>query len=178
MDAVCAVPFARLRAQRKARRFIIIKISQIGINFLLCYVIFLFLPNVGYKLPEWKVGWVLFSNLIASAFMMVLLAPEFFAIKKIFDFKIWKTMFLFGFPLLLAGLPGIANEMADRFFIEYLMPISTSKEDVGTYSAIYKLSIFLILFNLRSSSSASHIDSKKFGTGNNLGRLSNASKAA
>ena len=147
MDAVCAVPFARLRAQRKARRFIIIKISQIGINFLLCYVIFLFLPNVGYKLPEWKVGWVLFSNLIASAFMMILLAPEFFAIKKIFDFKIWKTMILFGFPLLLAGLPGIANEMADRFFIEYLMPISTSKEDVGTYSAIYKLSIFLILFN-------------------------------
>lgn len=147
MDALCAVPFARLRAQRKARRFIIIKISQIGINFLLCYVIFLFLPNAGYELPEWKVGWVLFSNLIASAFMMILLAPEFFAIKKIFDFKIWKTMILFGFPLLLAGLPGIANEMADRFFIEYLMPISTSKEDVGTYSAIYKLSIFLILFN-------------------------------
>jgi len=56
-------------------------------------------------------------------------------------------MLAFGFPLLLAGLPGVANEMADRFFIEYLMPLNEAKEAVGTYSAIYKLSIFIILFN-------------------------------
>jgi len=56
-------------------------------------------------------------------------------------------MMAFGIPLLLAGLPGIANEMADRFFIEYLMPVSSAKQEVGTYSAVYKLSIFIILFN-------------------------------
>ncbi len=147
MDAISAVPFARLRGQRRAKRFVFIKISQIVINFILCYAIFLILPNMGYKLPDWQVGWVLFANLIASGFMIILLLPEFFAVKRIFDFGIWKTMMAFGIPLLLAGLPGIANEMADRFFIEYLMPISSSKQEVGTYSAVYKLSIFIILFN-------------------------------
>jgi|TARA_B110000483_G_scaffold242785_1_gene329771 O-antigen/teichoic acid export membrane protein len=147
MDAISAVPFARLRAQRRAKRFIFIKISQIAVNFILCYSIFLILPNLGYELPDWQVGWVLFANLIASGFMIILLLPEFFAVKMIFDFGIWKTMMVFGLPLLLAGLPGIANEMADRFFIEYLMPVSSSKQEVGTYSAIYKLSIFIILFN-------------------------------
>ena len=147
MDAISAVPFARLRAQRRAKRFVFIKISQIVVNFILCYTIFLILPNMGYKLPDWQVGWVLFANLIASGFMIILLLPEFFAVKRIFDFGIWKTMMAFGIPLLLAGLPGIANEMADRFFIEYLMPISSAKQEVGTYSAVYKLSIFIILFN-------------------------------
>jgi O-antigen/teichoic acid export membrane protein len=54
---------------------------------------------------------------------------------------------LYGFPLLLAGLPGVANEMADRFFLEALLPAETAIEGVGAYSAVYKLSIFLILFN-------------------------------
>tara|TARA_B100001142_G_scaffold215511_1_gene213698 strand:+ start:22977 stop:24395 length:1419 start_codon:yes stop_codon:yes gene_type:complete len=147
MDAISAVPFARLRSQRRAKRFVFIKISQIAVNFILCYAIFLILPNMGYKLPDWQVGWVLFANLIASGFMILLLLPEFFAVKRIFDFGIWKTMMAFGIPLLLAGLPGIANEMADRFFIEYLMPVSSAKQEVGTYSAVYKLSIFIILFN-------------------------------
>ncbi len=147
MDVLAAIPFARLRAQRRAKRFVSIKISQIAVNFISCYAIFLIFPNLGFNLPDWQVGWVLIANLIASLFMIALLLPEFFAIKRIFDFRIWKTMIAFGLPLLLAGLPGVANEMADRFFIEYLMPLPSSKEAVGTYSAIYKLSIFLILFN-------------------------------
>jgi O-antigen/teichoic acid export membrane protein len=37
--------------------------------------------------------------------------------------------------------------MADRFFIKYLLPADTSLAEVGTYSAVYKLSIFLVMFN-------------------------------
>ncbi len=147
MDVVAAVPFARLRAQRRAKRFVAIKITQIAVNFLLCYAFFLFIPKAGIWLPDLQVGWVLIANLAASAAMILMLLPEFFAIQRRFDLQIWKTMVAFGFPLLLAGLPGVANEMADRFFIEYLMPSMEAKEAVGTYSAIYKLSIFIILFN-------------------------------
>jgi O-antigen/teichoic acid export membrane protein len=147
MDVIAAVPFARLRAQNRAKRFVAIKITQIAVNFILCYGFFLILPKAGIWLPDWQVGWVLLANLAASAAMLFMLLPEFFAIQRRFDTGIWKTMLAFGFPLLLAGLPGVANEMADRFFIEYLMPAATAKEAVGTYSAIYKLSIFIILFN-------------------------------
>ena len=147
MDVVAAVPFARLRAQRRAKRFVAIKITQIAVNFILCYTFFLILPKAGFWLPDLQVGWVLIANLAASAAMIAMLLPEFFSIQRRFDVGIWKTMLAFGFPLLLAGLPGVANEMADRFFIEYLMPLSEAKEAVGTYSAIYKLSIFIILFN-------------------------------
>ena len=147
MDVVAAVPFARPRAQRRAKRFVAIKITQIAVNFILCYTFLLILPKAGFWLPDLQVGWVLIANLAASAAMIAMLLPEFFSIQRRFDVGIWKTMLVFGFPLLLAGLPGVANEMADRFFIEYLMPLSEAKEAVGTYSAIYKLSILIILFN-------------------------------
>ena len=117
MDVIAAVPFARLRAQNRAKRFVAIKITQIAVNFILCYGFFLILPKAGIWLPDWQVGWVLLANLAASAAMLFMLLPEFFAIQRRFDTGIWKTMLAFGFPLLLAGLPGVANEMADRFFI-------------------------------------------------------------
>ena len=71
MDAISAVPFARLRSQRRAKRFVFIKISQIAVNFILCYAIFLILPNMGYKLPDWQVDWVLFANLIALSLIHI-----------------------------------------------------------------------------------------------------------
>jgi O-antigen/teichoic acid export membrane protein len=132
MDVLAAVPFARLRAQQRAKRFVAIKTAQIGLNLVLNYAFFVFFPAVVEGWPRLQVGYVLLANLAASALMMLLLSPGLIA---------------YGFPLLLAGLPGVANEMVDRFFLEALLPRGSAIEGVGAYSAVYKLSIFLILFN-------------------------------
>ena len=56
-------------------------------------------------------------------------------------------MLAFGWPLLVGGLAGIANEMLDRQLLKYLLPRESWAEGVGVYGAVYKISIFLILFN-------------------------------
>jgi O-antigen/teichoic acid export membrane protein len=148
MDVLAAVPFARLRARNRAKRFVAIKTAQIGLNLVLNYAFFVFLPKSVDGWPALQVGWVLIANLAASSFMMLLLASEWLAIKPAqFDRGTARTLLAYGFPLLLAGLPGVANEMADRFFLQALLPAEFAVEGVGAYSAVYKLSIFLILFN-------------------------------
>ena len=148
MDVLAAVPFARLRAQQRAKRFVAIKTAQIGLNLVLNYAFFVFFPAVVEGWPKLQVGYVLLANLAASALMMLLLSPEWLAIRPArFDRSTARGLIAYGFPLLLAGLPGVANEMVDRFFLEALLPRGSAIEGVGAYSAVYKLSIFLILFN-------------------------------
>ena len=147
MDVVATIPFARIRSQSRAARFVSIKTAQILFNLLLNFLFFMVLPGFIDSWPELGVGWGLIANLGASLLMLLLLLPEFRAIRWEFDTVIWKRMMWFGFPLLLAGLPGIANEMADRFFLDALLPPLIALEGVASYAAIYKLSIFLILFN-------------------------------
>jgi len=148
MDVLAAVPFARLRAQQRAKRFVTIKTAQITLNLILNYAFFSVLPRTFGGWPELQVGWVLIANMAASGLMMALLAPQWLEIRPArFDWGTARTLLTYGFPLLLAGLPGVANEMADRFFLEALLPAQSAIEGVGAYSAVYKLSIFLILFN-------------------------------
>jgi O-antigen/teichoic acid export membrane protein len=87
------------------------------------------------------------ANLFASSVMFLLLTP----LLRIpggwkWDGQLLRRMIGYGIPLMIAGLAGIANEMADRQFIKYLLPESTALEEVGVYGAVYKLSIFLVLF--------------------------------
>lgn len=148
MDVLAAVPFARLRAQQRAKRFVAIKTAQIGLNLILNYAFFAVLPAQIEGWPALQVGWVLVANLAASGLMMLLLTPQWLEVRPArFDPRTARTLLAYGFPLLLAGLPGVANEMADRFFLEALLPAGSAMEGVGAYSAVYKLSIFLILFN-------------------------------
>ena len=123
MDVLAAVPFARLRAQQRAKRFVAIKTAQIGLNLVLNYAFFVFFPAVVEGWPKLQVGYVLLANLAASALMMLLLSPEWLAIRPArFDRSTARGLIAYGFPLLLAGLPGVANEMVDRFFLEALLP--------------------------------------------------------
>jgi O-antigen/teichoic acid export membrane protein len=90
---------------------------------------------------------ILIANLCASTLMLLLLLPEYRALIQFrFRWPLWKSMAGYGFPLMLAGLAGIANELADRQFLKYLLPPDTAFEQLGVYGAVYKLSIFLVLF--------------------------------
>lgn len=48
---------------------------------------------------------------------------------------------------MISGLAGVANEMLDRQLLKYLLPENTWQAQVGIYGAVYKISIFLVLFN-------------------------------
>ena len=58
------------------------------------------------------------------------------------DAKIWKEMFRYGFPVMVAGILYIINENFDKLALERL----AGKDEMGAYSAVYKLGVFMVLF--------------------------------
>ena len=153
LDVLSALPFARLRFRQKALEFVGIKFILIGLN--IGFNLFFFLglkhwPELKNSLPAaWNdpVAWVLISNLLASAVMFLLLLPQWRqADGWRFDRELWRKMMGYGLPLMAAGLAGIANELADRQLLKYLLPEHLAMNQLGVYGAVYKLSIFLMLF--------------------------------
>lgn len=161
LDALSALPFARLRQQNKARRFAIIKsinISlQIGFN-LFFIVLCPYLDKITIATgantllhwiysPETRVGYIFISNLLASIITLIFLIPELIDIEFKFNRQLWKKMFLYAFPVMIWGMAGIVNETFDRILLKHLIPQSQHPmEQLGIYGACYKIAILMTLF--------------------------------
>ncbi|HVN57755.1 MAG TPA: oligosaccharide flippase family protein [Bacteroidales bacterium] len=160
LDALSAIPFARLRALNKSRRFASIKMAGILINIslnlffiLLCPYIIKSSPhgsishiiNIFYR-QDWGIEYIFISNLVASCATLLLLYPEIAAIRWKTDPAYWKKMFMYAFPLLFAGMAGIVNETFDRLLLRYLLPKDIATYEVGIYAANYKISILMTIF--------------------------------
>jgi len=153
LDALSAIPFARLRRENKAWRFAGIKLALILSN--VAINLYIFLPayweqhgSAGWWMHDLRgVDYIFIANFWASLLMFGLLIPTLFPLKLNLDKRYVKTLLVFGIPLLIGGLAGIANEMLDRQLLKYLLPEESWAEGVGVYGAVYKISIFLILFN-------------------------------
>ncbi len=139
LDAVSSITFAKLRQQERAVRFSLIRILNI-----LCNIFF----NIYFIVFQgFGIEYVFISNLISSILTIVLLSPEMFVSKWIFDLKLWKKMIYYALPLLIAGLAGITNETIDRILLKKLLADQTTATiELGLYGAFYKLSIIMILF--------------------------------
>jgi len=163
LDAITAIPFARLRQQHKAFRFAAFKLIIISINIALNLFFLLLCPylvNSGFNWilmiydPVFGVGYVFLSNMIASAAGVALLFGDIFRLKAAFDKELFRKMFFYTMPLLLAGLAGMINETLDRILLRYLLVVPKGTSDphgfvmsqIGVYGANYKLSILMTLF--------------------------------
>ena len=160
LDALSSIPFARLRAQNKAKRFAAIKLTNIIANIgltifflVLCPYILKHYPNSSnsglftliYR-SDWSIEYVFIANLLASILTVILLLPQVLSVKPEFHKELWKKMLLYTWPLLFAGMAGIVNETFDRLLLRYLLPHDISEAQVGIYSACYKISILMTLF--------------------------------
>lgn len=158
-DAVTAIPFARLRQQNKAKRFALLKLTNIGVNIMVnvffigfCkyvydhpqsnyyqFVVKLYNPRIG-------IGYAFLANLLANAVTLLLLFPEIVRVPFKFDKALWKRMIHYSLPILIVGLAGTANETLDRPLVKYLLPKSIAMEQLGIYSACYKIAIIMTVF--------------------------------
>ncbi|MCX6304370.1 MAG: oligosaccharide flippase family protein [Bacteroidetes bacterium] len=160
LDALSKIPFARLRARNKAVRFVAINVTNISVNFGLNIFFLLFCPfvlshdswsflsgfiHIVYR-PGWGIEYIFISNLVASTVTLILLIPQFAGIRWKLDTKLLKTMLIYAFPLLFAGMAGMVNETFDRLLLRYLLPKDIAAYQVGIYSACYKISILMTIF--------------------------------
>jgi O-antigen/teichoic acid export membrane protein len=155
-DAVANIPFAKLRQDNKAKRFVILKLVWILVNIALNFFFLIVCPKMmngpshdfisNIYDPSIGVGYVFISNLAASVITLLLLSPEIFSVKFQFDKTLWKSMIVYSLPLMVAGFAGMINETFDRILIPRLADKSTALVQNGIYGACYKLSILMTLF--------------------------------
>ncbi len=150
LDAICELPFARLRQEKKPRRFVAIKFVNIGINVLLNVVLLLWLPYQGYTFfkAEQLVSYVFLANFFASVFTLVLLAREFGAEGFKLDIIEFRKMISYSLPLLVVGLAGVFNDAMTRQFLGWLAPGTIVEKQIlmGEYNACVKFAVFITLF--------------------------------
>ncbi|WP_216679152.1 oligosaccharide flippase family protein [Hymenobacter siberiensis] len=164
LDALSAIPFARLRLENKARKFAAIKLANILATVALNVFFLLLCPAVaGGKLlpglqplvaklydPTLGVGYVFISTLVASGFTLLLLWRELLDFRFRLNLEPLRPLLKYAYPLMFMGLAGMVNETLDRILLPIWLPKDfypgqSSLTAVGIYGACYKLSIFMSL---------------------------------
>lgn len=157
LDALAAIPFARLRLQNRPILFAVVKTGTIVINILF---IFFFLEACPYLIKNgWsslnyiyhsdnRIAYVFVSNMLGSLFAILVLLPSYFKLKLRFDATLWKQMINYAWPLIIAGFAGIINQLIGIPMIKELTSsdINYNLQQAGIYSAAAKLAVLMNLF--------------------------------
>lgn len=147
LDVAGAIPFARLRQEGRAGRFVIIRLLSVIVNLGLCLLFYN--GRIGalqmFTTPT-DPGYAFVANLVSSAITFILLLPACDRVFPRVDPKIFRTIFLYSLPLLVSGIAGTANEFIDRQMIKYLMPAPEAMAALGVYGAVVKIGVVMLLF--------------------------------
>ena len=164
IDALMAIPFAKLRYERKAARFVGLRLFNIFLNILLNFFFLYFCKNVHedhfmpalkpfveliYN-PDYSVEYVFISNLLANLALLPMFARSFLSVRFGLNWSFLKPMIIYAYPLLFSQLAGVTNEMFSRMTLKKMLPDGfypglNSQEALSIFAACYKLSIFMTL---------------------------------
>ncbi len=145
IDAIAAIPFARLRLQKKATRFAVGKLLNIailvGLNVFFLKLSSAFTPDVSL---------VILANLAANAFYLIFFAPTLLSWRPAYDKTISPSMYRYAFPIMITGLAGMTNEMFSRITLERWLPEGFYGDQseayaLGIFGACYKLAVLMNL---------------------------------
>lgn len=161
IDAITAIPFAKLRLENKIRTFVQAKIVSILINVGLNLIILQFLKpmhenGIGPEFlkniyrPEVGAGYIFLANLIGNASLFYWLKAEFKLFKWTWDWPELRSLWVYSYPIMFMSLAAMFNLMFDRLLLEEFLPGSfypgrSSQDALGIYGNCYKLSVFMSL---------------------------------
>lgn len=153
LDAFSTIPSAVLRLEGRPVQYMLSKVlGSLAYYFLVVFFI-KWLPKfpdgiLGLKYnPKIGVGYVFIANLVQSIITLAIVGKEFvnFKIRK-FNFKLWKRIMNYSWPVMVAGLAGVVNQTLDRQFLKYLLPEKEARHQIGVYGAAYKIATFITVF--------------------------------
>ena len=167
LDALTAVPFAKLRKNNQAKLFTVIKIANVCLNIGLNLFFLLVIPDTALAISEKMFGpqagllvWVLISNVLSSLLSLILLLPQFKNFHFELDKSLIRPMLAYSLPILLISLVGMVNEVADKILIKYLTTVPNAEtiaelgmtgeeyalKQLGIYGANFKLAVLMTIF--------------------------------
>ena len=158
LDAFQAILFARLRLENRAWKFAALKLAFIVLNIGLNLFVFLVAPKWQHlSFMQWydeqnNVGYIFYVNLICTALV------TFGFWKELKDFRLFgagktpaiqwgllKQMLKYAWPLLLFGIVGILNQVADKILFPYLMTGHEGEVQLGIYGACVKIAMIMAM---------------------------------
>lgn len=153
LDAFQAILFARLRFDGRAWKFALLKLLFIFCNIGLNLFVFLLAPRlvtsapglVGWYDPDYLVGYIFLTNLICTAGITFFFLPELRSLRCGVDFRILKEMLRYTWPLLLFGIAGILNQVADKICYNFIVPGPEGDVQLGIYGACVKIAMIMAM---------------------------------
>jgi len=155
MDAFASIPFAYLRYLKRPIRFATYKMLFVCLNIPLNLFFLIACPWLMKHAPqtiEWfynpnyGVGYVFVSNILATVIQTVLLAPYIFAVKFRLDKLLLRKILNYSLPLLVLGIAGIMNQTLDKILFPFLLPGTKGASELGIYGATSKIALVMLMF--------------------------------
>ena len=158
IDAFQSIPFAYLRYQRKALKFAALKLLFIVPNILINLLYFVGVPWLyGHEatrpLVSWffdgsiDFAWAFYINLFCTASVTLFFRRELTGFRYVFDRRLAVRMWHYSWPILVFGIAGILNQVADKILFRFIAPHSGQETDVqlGIYGAAVKIAMIMTL---------------------------------
>lgn len=155
MDAFMAIPFAYLRYAQRPWRFAFFKFLfiflNIGLNLfflILCPWLMKVAPGLidWFYRPEDQVRYIFLSNLIADIVLFVSILPY---CRTGFKFRggLLKKMLNYSYPILILGIAGNFNKVADKILFPLVYPDPAEADSqLGIYGACFKIAVVMVMF--------------------------------
>jgi len=139
MDAIQAIPFAYLRYKNKALHFATLKLLFIFLS--------ITLNLIYYKGMNGSDAGAAFAiNLICTSLIMLCLLPQFRGFRYTFDKELFHRLFLYCMPLLVLGVAGILNQVADKIIFPLVYPDEAEGiVQLGIYGACVKIAMIMAM---------------------------------
>ena len=139
LDALQAIPFSFLRYQKRPIRFAALKLLFIILSIGLNIVYFVFLGKT-------DVYYVFFINLLCTGFITLLFIPDLFKIEWRFDVSLLRRMFSYSWPILVLGIAGILNQVADKIIFPLVYPDEADANvQLGIYGSCVKIAMIMAM---------------------------------
>ncbi len=139
LDALQAIPFSYLRFQKRAIRFASLKMLFILLNIGLNVFWFVVLGKT-------SVFYVFFINLLCTAFITLFFIPDLLRIHWHFDGALLKRMLSYSWPILILGIAGILNQVADKILFPLVYPDpAEANVQLGVYGSCVKIAMIMAM---------------------------------
>ena len=152
-DAFQSMLFARLRYENRPIKFMTLKLSFIVMSLLLNLFVFYLAPYLQQHYPammgwyhtSYQVGYIFIINLICTSLVFLGFIPEIKKLRYGIDKPLLKQMLSYTWPLLLLGLAGILNQVADKIVFKKIVPGPEGERQLGIYGACVKIAMIMAM---------------------------------
>jgi O-antigen/teichoic acid export membrane protein len=139
MDALQAIPFSYLRFQKRPIRFAALKLLFIALSIGLNVLFFM-------GLHQTSVYYVFLINLLCTSFISLLFIPQLMKIRWHFDGALLRRMLSYSWPIVVLGVAGILNQVADKIIFPLVYPDEQQgKVLLGVYGSGVKIAMIMAM---------------------------------